>query len=123
MTEGTSEELTGMAACFSAYSDNSGYLATSVGPTGKTWTVLIKTGLDNNDELQYADIVVQIIDHSSGNTLGWAGFKHYDWADLGDNEEMTITASVASTMDIHWEIYNNDSQSECFYLSEYPEYW
>jgi hypothetical protein len=123
MTSVTGAQLTGSAACFSANSDNTGYLATNVGPSGKTWTVAVKLGLENNDNLQYTDIVVQMLDHTSGNTLGWVGFKHYNWMYLGDNEEMTITASVASTFDLHYEIYNNDSQSECYYLSEAPQYW
>lgn len=120
MTAGTGNSLT---PCVSAYTATSGSVLSNQGPSGQTWVFDIKMGLENNNNLQYADMYVNVIDHTPGEVVGHFGVKHYNWMATGDNSQGTITVEIGSTVDMNYYINNNDSQSECFYVNVNTYYY
>jgi hypothetical protein len=93
------------------------------GPSDKTWSIIVTFGLDGGDNNQYARFYFDVIDNNLTKGVGFFGTSELNWVNHDTASRGTITAEIGTTFTLYYDVDNEDSNSQCFYLNAYPGYW
>jgi hypothetical protein len=108
--------------CVSAGGGMNATLLSDYGSGSHFWAISLLFGLAGGDNTQYTSFFFYLIDTSNSNYIAIYGEPHFEWVTQGNTTFFTTSEEIGGPWTLGYDIFNPDSQSQCYWVSAQSEY-